>query len=151
MNYSQNITMPAQSKKSAAPAKWLVQRSEPSQSRYARQLPRRGSQRIFTRKCMVSYYFTRSLCCLALRERWHPAGMTERVKFSWLPYYRPCSFASQPFDWFAVFSVSCLLYTSPSPRDKRHFRIAASPRGEVLRLGNDSMFPRFFVEICQVL
>ena len=26
MNYSQNITMPAQSKKSAAPAKWLVQR-----------------------------------------------------------------------------------------------------------------------------
>ena len=27
MNYSQNITMPAQSKKSAAPAKWLVQRS----------------------------------------------------------------------------------------------------------------------------
>ena len=25
--YSQNITMPAQSKKSAAPAKWLVQRS----------------------------------------------------------------------------------------------------------------------------
>ena len=50
---------------------------------------------------MVSYYFTRSLCCLALRERWHPAGMTERVKFSWLPYYRPCSFASQPFDCFA--------------------------------------------------
>ena len=29
MNYSQNITMPAQSKKSAAPAKRLVQRSEP--------------------------------------------------------------------------------------------------------------------------
>ena len=27
MSYSQNITMPAQSKKSAAPAKWLVQRS----------------------------------------------------------------------------------------------------------------------------
>mgnify|MGYP007061194697 FL=1 len=27
MNYSQNITMPAQSKKSAAPAKRLVQRS----------------------------------------------------------------------------------------------------------------------------
>ena len=69
MNYSQNITMPAQSKKSAAPAKWLVQRSEPSQSRYARQLPRRGSQRIFTRKCMVSYYFTQSLYCLALREQ----------------------------------------------------------------------------------
>ena len=27
MSYSQNITMPAQSKKSAAPAKWLGQRS----------------------------------------------------------------------------------------------------------------------------
>ena len=32
-----------------------------------------------------------------------------------------------------------------------HFRIAASPRGEVFRLGNDGVFPRFFVEICQVL
>lgn len=29
--------------------------------------------------------------------------------------------------------------------------LAAFPRGEVFRLGNDGVFSRFFVEICQVL
>ena len=29
--------------------------------------------------------------------------------------------------------------------------ITGSPRGEVFRLGNDGVFSRFFVEICQVL
>ena len=50
-------------------------------------------------------YLARSDCWVPQPGRWHPAGMTERVKCSWLPYYRPCSFASQPFDWFADSSV----------------------------------------------
>ena len=35
---------------------------------------------------------------------------------NWLPFYRPYSFASQPFSCFALCSCIWLLYNSPSPR-----------------------------------